>query len=78
MIVEDSYASRRVLKPKEWMKETWGKCVWQGQVEVCSCTISELCHTDTSTYSLTAVYHCNFVYLNINWNAAKIAIMIPV
>ena len=28
VIVEDSYASRRVLKPKEWMKETWGKCVW--------------------------------------------------
>ena len=28
--------------------------------------------------SLTAVYRYSFVHLNINWNAAKIAIMIPV
>ena len=28
--------------------------------------------------SLTVVYHCSFVHLNINWNAAKISIVIPV
>ena len=43
-------------------------------------SIKDMLHLDLPT-SLTAVYHCNFVHLNINWNAAKIAkklIMIPV
>ena len=94
VIVEDTYVSRRLLKPKEWMKETWGKrvTVWQVQVEFCSCTISDGCvipeillthfvclnfnikdtfHFSLPT-SLSVVYHCSFVHLNINWNAAKI------
>ena len=43
-------------------------------------SIKDTLHLDLPT-SLTAVYHCNFDHLNINWNAAKIAkklIMIPV
>ena len=39
--------------------------------------IKDTFHFDLPT-SRTAIYHCSFVPLNINWNAAKIEIMISI